>query len=97
MSAGASTPLWDEMWSYDADEFAGSDYLSLFPESGKMPLVAGDQVVGAGGVGAFHELIVVGILRDLQPKCRSHELRPVPDELEKMLAKASTNLEFPAC
>jgi hypothetical protein len=53
------------MWGYDANEFTGSNYLSLLPEPGKMALVASDQVVDAGGVGAFEELVVAGILRDL--------------------------------
>jgi hypothetical protein len=64
--------LRDEMRGYDADEFAGSDYLGRLPELWKMPLVAGDQVVGAGGVGAFQELVVVGIPRDLERPHRIH-------------------------
>jgi hypothetical protein len=31
-----------------------------------VPLIAGDQVVGAGSVGAFQEDIVVGIARDFK-------------------------------
>jgi len=37
--------------AYNTDEFAGRDYLCLFPELWKMALVACNQVVGAGGVG----------------------------------------------
>src|SRR5580698_10388895 len=60
-SSPPSTSLGDEMWGCDAGEFTGRDYRSLLPEPGKMPLVAGDQVVGAGGIGAFQEFVVVGI------------------------------------
>ena len=31
-----STPLWDKVRGYDADEFAGSDYLGLLPELWEM-------------------------------------------------------------
>jgi hypothetical protein len=39
---------------YDADKVAGRNYLGLLPEPWEMPLVAGYQVVGVGGIGAFH-------------------------------------------
>jgi len=80
--------------AYDADEFAGRDYLGLLPELWEMALVAGDQVVGAGGVGTFQEFVVVGILRYLKRTGRGHDLRMVLDELEEVLPKASTDIEF---
>jgi len=61
-----SATLRDEVRGYDADEFAGCDYLGLLPELWKMALVGGDQIVGAGGVGTFQELVVVGIARYLE-------------------------------
>ena len=62
-----------------------------------MPLVAGDQVVGTGGVGALQKLIVVGILRDVEHARRVHELRMILYELKKLLAKASADFKFTAC
>lgn len=88
--------LRDEMWSYDADEFAGRNYFCLLPELGKMPLVASDQVIGASSIGAFQELVVVGILRDLKRSRRMHELRMILYELEKLPAKAPADAKFPA-
>jgi hypothetical protein len=46
---------------YDADKVAGRDYLGLFPEFWEMPLVAGYQVIGAGGIRTFQELVIVWI------------------------------------
>src|SRR5882724_4376112 len=66
-SSGSDRPwLREKVRGYDADEFAGCDYLGLLPELWKMALVAGDQIVGASGVGTFQELVVVGIARYLE-------------------------------
>ena len=50
----------------DADEFAGSDDFGFLPELWEMPRIAGDQVVRAGGIGAFDENVIGGIGRNLQ-------------------------------
>ena len=84
------------MRRYDTHEFTGSDDLGLFPEPWKMPLVAGNQVVSAGGVSALQEVVVVRIPGDLEPTHWVHKLRMILYELEKLLAKASSDLEFPA-
>jgi hypothetical protein len=39
-------------------ELASGDDFGLFPEWGEVAGVAGDQVVGAGGVGTFEEDVV---------------------------------------
>src|SRR5258705_8556300 len=88
--------LRDKVRGYDADEFAGRDYLGLLPELWKMALVAGDQVVGTGNVGAFQEFVVGGILCYLKRTRRADELRMVFDELEELLLKAFADLEFRA-
>jgi len=49
-------------------ELAGSDDFGLFPEWGEVAGVAGDQVVGAGGVGTFEEDVVVGVEGGLDAK-----------------------------
>ncbi len=58
MSQIASEPLpfpasRDHVGRHDGDELARRNHFSFLPEFRKMPLVAGHQVVGARGVGAF--------------------------------------------
>src|SRR5712671_5831556 len=86
----------DKVRSHDADEFAGRDYLGLLPELWKMPLVAGYQIVDAGCVRAFQELVVVWILRNLKLTRGVNELRVVLYELKELLPKASADFEFRA-
>ena len=86
----------DEVRGYDADEFAGRDYLGLFPELWKMPLVAGYQVIYAGRVRAFQELVVVGIPCNLECTRGVNEQGMVLYELEQLLPKASSDFEFRA-
>jgi hypothetical protein len=45
--------LQSKVRGYDADEFAGCDSLDQLPEFWKVPPVACDEGVGAGGVRAF--------------------------------------------
>lgn len=47
-----------------------------------MLLIARDQLVRAGSIGALHEYVVVSVARDFQAPCRSHGVAAVPDELE---------------
>ena len=61
-----------------------------------MPLVASYQIVGAGGVRAFEELVIVGILRNLERVQGSNPLRMIPYKLEELLLKAAADLEFRA-
>src|ERR1035437_2265717 len=51
------TPSRDQMRCHDADELSRRDHLGLLPELREMPLVAGHQVIGAGGIGALQELV----------------------------------------
>ena len=73
------------MWRHKADELARRNDLGIFPEARKMALVAGDQVVRAGGVGALEEFVVFGVVGDFERVERSNYLGPVPDELEHLL------------
>src|ERR1019366_713288 len=57
----STSSLSDQVRSHDADELAGRDHLRLLPEPRKMPLVAGHQLIGAGGIGALQELVVVRV------------------------------------
>jgi hypothetical protein len=60
----------DEVGGGESYELAGSDDFGLFPEWGEMAGVAGDLVVGAGGVGAFEEDVVVGVGGACHPRKR---------------------------
>src|SRR6516225_1525520 len=86
----------DEVRCNDADEFAGCDHLGFLPESRKMPLVPGHQVVGAYGIGAFNELVIVGIARHLQCPRWLHQPGVAPDELEKLLPGSLADLQLRA-
>ena len=63
--ASEQLSLLDEVPGYDVDEFAGRDYLGPLPELGEMPLVAGDQIIGTGGIGALQKHVVIGVIRNL--------------------------------
>jgi hypothetical protein len=73
------------MRSRKSDKFPRRYDLGFLPESWKVPLIARDQVVGAGSVGAFQEDIVVGIARDFKTPRRYDGVTVVPDELEQLL------------
>ena len=47
----------------DANKFPGADDFGFLPELWEMALIAGDQVVRAGGVGAFQENVIGEFLR----------------------------------
>ena len=68
--------------------------LVLFQNFGEMARVAGDQIVGAGGVGAFDENVVVDVVCGPDGTCWGNEMRSIFDELEKLLPKAAADLEF---
>ena len=53
----------------DVDQLTRGDDLGCLPVGGVMPRVSGDQIIGAGGVGAFKEFVVVGI------GCNGEQLR----------------------
>jgi hypothetical protein len=76
-----------------ADELAGRDDFVLLPELGKMPLVAGHQVVGTGGMGALQKLVIAGVLRDWERMRRADKLRMVLHELEELL-RESPDVKF---
>lgn len=76
------------MRCHEADKFAGRDHLGFLPELGKMTLVAGHEVIGAHGIGAFQKPVVVrvggylkgAILRTLDDPLRlAHTVRHVGD------------------
>ena len=47
-----------EVRSYDAQELTRGDDLGVLPEGGEVALVARNQIVCTGGVGAFHEHVI---------------------------------------
>ena len=86
----------DEVRRHDADELAGHDPLSSPPESRKMSLVPRHQVIGASGIDAFQEYVVVRVRRHLEPLRRSHAITAALDELEELLAQGLANFEIRA-
>ena len=78
----------------DADKFAGVDDFGFLPEFWEMPLIAGDQVVRAGGVCGFEENVIVGVGRDLKRAGGRDEIRSVFKELKKLLPESFPNAEF---
>jgi Protein of unknown function (DUF3738) len=62
---GALTYSSQEVRRHDVDEFTGRNHLRLLPELRKMAGITSHQVIGARGIGAFHEDIIVGVGRDL--------------------------------
>ena len=53
------------MGGYERDELLRGDEFGLFPEPGKVPKIAGDQVVGARLVRALEENVVARVARGL--------------------------------
>ena len=45
----------------DLDEFAGGDDFGSLPESGKMPLIAGEKIIRPRRIGALDEFVVVRV------------------------------------
>lgn len=80
----------------DADEFAGSDDFGFLPELWEMPLIAGDQVVRASGIGTFEENVIGGVGRNLKPTRGHDEMGPVFEELKKLAPEPFANMELRA-
>jgi len=80
----------------DADEFVGGDDFGFLPELWEMALIAGNQVVRAGGVGAFQENVIGGVGRDLKRAGGRHEMSPVFEEPKKLLPESFANMKFRA-
>ena len=70
--------------------------LVFFQNFGKCRWLPGHQVVGAGGVGAFQKLVVVGVLCDLERARGLYDLRMVLDEIEELLPEALADFQLRA-
>ena len=81
---GAGHVLWEQMGGHDGEEFAGGNHFGFLPELGEVALVAGDEVVGAGGVCAFEEDVVVRVRGDLQQARWCDDMGAVFEELEQL-------------
>lgn len=80
----------------DANEFAGVDDFGFLPELWEMALVAGDQIVRTGSIGAFEKNVIGGVRRDLERTGWRHEMSAVLEELEKLRPQSFANMEFRA-
>jgi hypothetical protein len=61
-----------------------------------MPLIAGQQVVGACGIGALQKFVVAGVLGNPERPRRSDDVRMVSYELEVLLPEAAADLQLRA-
>jgi hypothetical protein len=95
---GAYTRLRNQVRGYDVDKLTRGDYLGLFPELRKMcpASVAGNEIIGACGVGAFQKLVVVWVLRHLKRARWLDRMRPAPYELEELLPKTLADVQLRA-
>jgi hypothetical protein len=66
LSNSHASSLGKQMGPDDTDKFAGADDFGFLPELWEVALIAGDQVVRSGVVGAFKENVIGGIGSDLQ-------------------------------
>ena len=80
----------------DADEFAGGDNCGFLPELWEMALIASNQVIDAGGVGAFEENIIGGIGSDLKRGKGRDEMGAVFKESKKLLPEPFANMKLRA-
>ncbi len=80
----------------DADKFAGADDFSFLPELWEMALIAGDQVVRTGGIGAFEGNIIGGVGCDLKGTGGRNEMSPVFEKLKELLPQSFAYTEFRA-
>ena len=80
----------------DIDELAGRDDLGFLPEFWKMALVAGYEIVSAGGIGTFKKDIVAGIKGDLKRLRGRNKVSAVLNELKELKAEPFPNAEFRA-
>ncbi len=94
MPGAAGTASGNQVRRDDTDELAGRDDLGLPPELWEMTLVAGDEIVGAGGVGAFEEDVVGGVGTDLKRLGGRDGVGAVLDELQELLPVSSADAEL---
>lgn len=73
--------LFDQVRGGKANKFPRRYYLGFLPESGKMSLIAGNQVVGSRGIGAFDKNIVVRVSADFKAARGRHDMAVILDEL----------------
>ncbi len=84
------------MRGVDIDELAGRDDLGFRPEFWKMALVAGYEIVSAGGIGTFEKDIVARINGDLKRLRGRNKVSAVLNELKELKAEPFPNAEFRA-
>src|SRR5438477_11890668 len=92
----APSNLRDQIRRNEADKLAGIYDLGPLPESREMLLVACNEVIGAGGVGAFDKDVIVWINRDLKWPRAGDEPGAVFDKCEELPLKALSDSEFRA-
>jgi hypothetical protein len=90
---GIDMSLWNEMGSHYAQELTRVDDLGLLPILREMPLIAGNEVVGAGGVGTFDKHVVVRVAGHFKAARLGDNMAVVLDKLQQLLPDAPANMK----
>ncbi len=91
LAALESSFLSNQVRRGQVDKVARRNDLCALPERGKMLLVACDEVVGAGGIGAFDKHVVIRVACHVKPTCRRDEMAAIPDQLQELKSKTFAN------
>ena len=84
----------DEVGSNDIKEFSRRDDLRVLPELRKVPLIAGNQVIGTGSVGTFHENVIGWIRGDQGQTRRRNDVGVILNQLDQLLTEAPADLQL---
>lgn len=100
LASGSAPRSWhsrEEMGRDDSEELPRGDELGPLPKAWKVTGVSGDEVIGAGRVGAFEEDVVAWVTSDLKVQRRTDNMGAPPDQLQQFLLEPFTNLQFWPC
>jgi len=85
--------LREQVWRDYIHKFARRDHFGFLPELREVARVAGDEVVGADGVGAFHEYVVVRVACDVYGTDRRNELGAFADQVQELAPQSLANFQ----
>ena len=75
----------NQMRRGQCDKLTRRNDLRALPKWGEMLPIAGNEIVGAGSIGALDKDVVVWITRNFKPARRNHEVAAILDELKQLL------------
>jgi hypothetical protein len=77
-----------------SDKLARVDALGLLPEGGKVSLISGDEIVGAGGIGTLDKDVVVGIAAHLKTMRWRNRITAIAKELHELQPHSRSNAKL---